>query len=175
MREATGTFGRAVGAISGTARLVAGVVLVGMVAFILVEIVLRVTRGAGTNVLVEFVGYGLAAMTFLAASAAMREGGMVRVGLLLSRVRPGVRRVLDTFCIACGIAMIGLVTVFVARDLLQALERGYETDSLFALPAWLPPLPMFLGLAAFLLDLLLHLVLVASGRTALADDSPDVI
>lgn len=166
---------RALGALSRAARFAAGLILVGMTAFILVEILLRLTRGTGTNVLVEFTGYALAGLTFLAASATMREGGMVRVGILLTRVPAGVRRVLDTFCVLCGIATIGAATFFVARDMLQSLERGYETDSLVALPMWLPPVPLLLGLVAFLLDLLLQLGRVASGRASLPLDAPDAI
>ena len=164
--------GRVVGALSRATRLVAGVLLVAMTAYTLVEIALRLL-GRPSNVVVEFVGYGLAGMTFLAASSTMRDGGMVRVALLLSRMPPGVRRVLDLFCLLCGIATIGTAAWFVAEHMLQSYDRGYETDSL--VPSARPPLPLLLGLVAFVLDMVLHLVLVARGEVQLADDSPDIV
>jgi hypothetical protein len=57
----------------------------------------------------------------------------------------------------------------------RAWDRAYETDSLLALPSWLPPLPMFLGMLSFLLDMALHLVLVGGGTISIANESPDVI
>jgi TRAP-type C4-dicarboxylate transport system permease small subunit len=164
----------AVGALASATRWLAGLVLAVITAYTLIEVALRLA-GHATSVVVEFVGYSLAAMTFLAASATMREGGMVRVGILLARVPPNVHRALDTFCLICTIATLGLVAWFVGRDMLQSYERSYETDSLLPLPSWLPPLPLFLGLIAFLVDMLLHLVLVVRGQARLSDDSPDVI
>jgi TRAP-type C4-dicarboxylate transport system permease small subunit len=167
--------GLCIGWLSRASAVLAMVVLLGITVYVLVEIGLRAARGSGTNVLVEFVGYGLAAITFLAASATMREGGLVRVGILLDRVSPGVRRVLDVMCLLSTIAVIALLTWYVASNLWRAWDRGYETDSLVPLPSWLPPLPMLLGMLTFLLDMSLHLVLVARGDIRIANDSPDVI
>ena len=60
-----------IGALSKAGAAAAALILVGMAAYVLIEIALRATRGSGTNVLVEFVGYGLAGLTFLAASSTM--------------------------------------------------------------------------------------------------------
>ncbi len=170
---AAGPATRAVAALSRTARFVAGLLLVAMTGYTLVEIALRMS-GHATNVVVEFVGYGLAAMTFLAAGGTMREGGMVRVGLLLSRAPPRLRRMLDVLCIACGIATIAVAAWFIGREMLQSYDRGYETDSLVPLPLWLPPMPLLLGLVAFLLDMSVQLVLVTTGRVELPSESLDV-
>lgn len=153
----------------------ATLILLGIAGFVLVEITLRMVRGTGTNVLVEFVGYGLAGMTFLAASSTMREGGLVRVNILLERVPAGARRLLDALCLLATIAVVGIAAWFVAADMWRSYERAYETDSLVPLPMWLPPLPLLAGVTLFLLDMLVHLVLVVSGQARIADDSPEVI
>lgn len=170
-----GVAGQCVGWLSRASAAAAIAVLLGITLYVLIEIGLRALRGSGTNVLVEFVGYGLAAITFLAASATMREGGLVRVGILLDRVSPGVRRALDVVCLLSTIAVVGMCAWYVANDMWRAWDRGYETDSLLALPSWLPPLPMFLGMLSFLLDMALHLVLVGGGTISIANESPDVI
>lgn len=175
VRAREGRLGRTVAALSRTAGALANVVLVLLAAYILLEIALRAVRGTGTNVLVEFIGYGLAALTFLGASATMRDGGMVRVAIVLERLPAGVRRLLDVLCILCGLGSVGLVAWFVGADMLRSLERGYETDSIVALPQWVPPLPMFVGMIVFLLDMLAQLVRIVAGGHALPTESPDVI
>lgn len=164
-----------IGALSKAGAAAAALILVGMAAYVLIEIALRATRGSGTNVLVEFVGYGLAGLTFLAASSTMREGGLVRVSVLLERCGPGVHRALDALCLLATIAAVALFGWHVGADMWRSFERDYETDSLFPLPMWVPPLPLMLGLAIFLLDMLLHLVLVVRGQARLAEQSPDAI
>lgn len=78
-------------------------------------------------------------------------------------------------CILATIAMTGVFAWFVGTDMWRSFQRGYETESLVALPMGLPPLPLLAGLAVFLLDMLALLVQVASGSARIADESPDVI
>lgn len=170
-----GWAGRLVTRLSQAAGMLASLVLVLLAAYILLEIGLRALRGTGTNVLVEFIGYGLAALTFLGASATMRDGGMVRVAIVLERLPAGARRLLDVLCLACGLVSVGLLAWFVGTDMLRSFDRGYETDSIVALPQWLPPLPMFVGMVVFLLDMLAQLVRVVAFGHALPTESPDVI
>ena len=49
--------------------------------------------------------------------------------------------------------------------------RDFWTESIFPLPAWLPPVGLIVGLAVFALDLLLHLVLILRGEVELASSS----
>ena len=161
--------------IARTSSLLAGLVLIAITAYTLIEIALRTLFGVSSNVLVEFVGYGLAAMTLLAASQTMREGDLVRVNVLLQFCPPRIRQVLDAFCLLCGIAVVGLAAQFVWLDMQRSFVRGYETDSLVPLPLWLPPLGLFVGMVAFILDMGAHLVLVLNGKVKLADESPDAV
>jgi TRAP-type C4-dicarboxylate transport system permease small subunit len=155
--------------------LLAGAILITMTAYTIIEIARRTVFGSSSNVLVEFVGYGLAAMTMLAASQTMRDGGLIRVNILLHHASPRVRRVLDAFCLLCGMFVLGFAAWFVWLDMQRSLTRGYETDSLIPLPLWLPPLGLFIGMAAFLLNMAAFLVVVLTGKVVLADESPDEI
>ena len=161
--------------IAKASAVVAGTILIAMTAYTIIEIARRTVFGTSSNVLVEFVGYGLAAMTMLAASQTMRDGGLIRVNLLLQFASPGVRRMLDVFCLLCGMFVLGLAAYYVWIDMLRSFTRGYETDSLIPLPLWLPPLGLFIGMAAFLLNMAALLVLVLTKQAVLADESPDEI
>ena len=154
---------------------VAGIILISMTAYTIIEIVRRTLFGTASNVLTEFVGYGLAAMTMLAASQTMRDGGLIRVNILLQFASPRVRQVLDVFCLLCGMFVLGLAAYYVWLDMQRSFTRGYETDSLIPLPLWLPPLGLFIGMVAFLLNMTALLVLVLTKNLVLADESPDEI
>lgn len=159
--------------VSRASSLLAGVVLVAMAGYTVIEIVRRVVFGSASNVLVEFVGYGLATMTFLGAAQTMRDGGLIRVNVVLNFVPLWVRRILDTFCLLCGLAVVGFAARFVWIDMLRSYTRGYQTDSLVPLPAWLPPLGLLIGMLVFLLDMAVHLALVVVGRRRVADESAE--
>lgn len=160
---------------AGGSSAVAGFILISMTAYTIIEIARRSIFGTSSNVLTEFVGYGLAAMTMLAASQTMRDGGLIRVNILLQFASPRVRQVLDAFCLMCGMFVLGLAAYYVWIDMLRSFTRGYETDSLIPLPMWLPPFGLFIGMVAFLLNMIALLVLVLTERLVLADESPDEI
>ena len=160
---------------SGGSSAVAGFILISMTAYTVIEIVRRTVFGTSSNVLTEFVGYGLAAMTMLAASQTMRDGGLIRVNVLLQFASPRVRKVLDAFCLLCGMFVLGLATYYVWIDMQRSFTRDYETDSLIPLPMWLPPLGLFVGMVSFLLNMAALLFLVITESLVLADESPDEI
>lgn len=161
--------------IAKASAVVAGTILIAMTAYTIIEIARRTVFGTSSNVLVEFVGYGLAAMTMLAASQTMREGGLIRVNILLQFATPRVRQMLDAFCLLCGMFVLGVAAYFVWQDMQRSFTRGYETDSLIPLPLWLPPLGLFIGMIAFLFNMAALLVLVLGNKLVLADESPDEI
>ena len=161
--------------IARVASIVAGAILISMTAYTIIEIVRRLAVGSSSNVLTEFVGYGLAAMTMLAASMTMREGGLIRVNILLHLASPRVRQVLDAICLLCGICVVGFAAWYVFADMQRSFTRDYETDSLIPLPSWIPPLGLFIGMVAFLLNMAAFLFLVLARKLVLADESPDEI
>ena len=152
----------------------AGAVLVAITAYTLIEISLRATTGYASNVLVEFVGYGLAAMTLLGAAQAMRDGSLVRVSIFLHFAPAVLRRALDAFCLLCGIAVITFTAWFFWVDIQRSFLRGYETDSLVPLPSWLPPLGLFIGMLTFILEMATRLIAVVSGKGQLPEQAPEV-
>ena len=161
--------------IAKVTQYLAGFVLIAITVYTLIEIALRVMFGISSNVLVEFVGYGLAAMTFLGAAQTMREGGLIRINIFLQFAPPRLRQALDAFCLLCGIAIVAFGAYFVWFDMHRSFERGYETDSVVPLPLWLPPLGLFIGMVAFVLDMAIQLALVLSNKAALADESLDTV
>lgn len=159
---------RAMAALSRVAGVIAAMVLIYVLGHTLVEITLRTLFDRSTNVVIEYAGYGLAAMTYLGLSDAMRAGTLVRVSVLLNRMPRGARRVLDAFCVLVTLFATLFVIWFVWVDMSRSYAREFWTESIVPLPAWLPPIGLIVGLAVFALDLLLHFVLILRGEVELA-------
>ncbi|WP_011583023.1 MULTISPECIES: TRAP transporter small permease [Chelativorans] len=158
--------------LAATARfgeIAAGAVLVAMTAYMLVEIVLRWTLGVSSNQVVEFVGYGLATMTFLGAAQTVRDGGMLRINLLLYFLPEGVRKAFDLLCIAIGIFAISFVGYYYCVDMYSSYVRGYETEGVIALPLWVPPLGLVLGSVLFLVEMVRQFIMIMIGGERFAE------
>jgi TRAP-type C4-dicarboxylate transport system permease small subunit len=161
--------------LSGAAAGLASGVLVAITAYTLIEITLRSTVGVATNVLVEFAGYGLATMTFLGAAQTLRDGGLVRVTLVLRFMPAIVRRICDLLCLLCGILVVAWTAWFVFSDMQRSFVRGYETDSLFALPLWVPPIGMLGGMLVLLLEMIAWLVPTVRGTGKLPTTTSEAV
>ena len=156
-------FDRLISTVSRSAAAVAALLLVYIFLHIIVEIVMRSFFDRSTYVLDEFVGYAVAAMTFLAAGHALNNGHLIRVDLLIGRLqRPG-RRVAEFFSLAVSIGMAGFCAWWVGRDALRHLTRGSVSESIAEVPLWIPVGAVWLGLVFLMLQLLACLLRVAAG------------
>ena len=157
--------------LSRAASIVSGIILIYVAAHTLLEITLRSIFSVSTAVVIEFAGYGLAAMTFLALAETMRTGTLVRVNVLLNFVSKRTRRFLDAFCVLSTFMLTLFITYFFYLDIKRSFVRGFLTDSILPVPAWIPPIGVLVGLIVFAIDLLLHFVLIVRGEIELRDTS----
>lgn len=141
-----------VGRVSG----VIGAALAGaMLLMICYDVLMRYAFNAPTDWANEMSGYALAGIVFLGLAYAQVEGAHVRVDLVVSRLSPGLRHLLER-----ATAWIGLwfVVIFLWQAVVLAVSSyGYGTRSygLLNTPVWMPQTIMSLGVG------LLVLVLVA--------------
>jgi TRAP-type C4-dicarboxylate transport system permease small subunit len=155
-------FQNAVFGISRGAAVVSAALLVLMVLHILLEIVLRSFFASSTFVLDEFVGYGVAAMTFLSLSYALEEGALIRVQLLLTRSPPPARRGLEIVGAGLTLAVSLFLIAHFWSSVSRNWSRGAVSQSIAEVPLWLPEGLVLLGLALFALQLLAYLVRLLS-------------
>jgi TRAP-type C4-dicarboxylate transport system permease small subunit len=144
----------------------AAAVLVGMVVHILWEIALRALFYSSTFVLDEFVGYGVAATTFLALPYALERGDLIRVNVLLNVLEENgwARRLVELACIASTLWVVGLVIAYFWRSVTRNWTRGTVSSSIAEVPLWIPEGLMLVGLAIFWLHLLVYLLGICLGR-----------
>lgn len=147
-----GLVGRWIDMLANAAAVVAAGILAIMVGFVLYEIVLRAAFASSTYVLDEFIGYGVASMTFLSLAAALRNGVFIRVGLVLSNVGPGTRRLIEILSCALGTALFGFVGYYFSKLVMRDFARGTVSNSVAEVPLWIPEGIMLCGVLILVLQ-----------------------
>lgn len=156
--------------LSRMAAYVSAAILVLMVGHILFEIVLRNFFSSSTFVLDEFVGYGVAAMTYLTLAHALRNGSLIRVNLLLSRMRGGPRRAMEILCVVMTLALVLFLGRYFWHQLARDFTRGSVSHSIAEVPMWIPEGLVFIGIALLGLQLVAYLVRLILGDPPIDDE-----
>ncbi|NNE21618.1 MAG: TRAP transporter small permease [Rhizobiales bacterium] len=149
--------------INRTAGGIAALLLVYILCHILYEIVLRVGFSSSTYVLDEFVGYAVAAMTFLSLGYALDTGGMIRVDIALGRMRGKPRRVMELICVTATFLMTCFCAWYMWSDVKRNWVRGSVSESVAEVPLWIPTGAVWLGLTLFALQLLFYFIRIVRG------------
>lgn len=131
---------------------------------ILLEIVLRSVFSTSTFVLDEFVGYGVAASTFLALGYALEHGSLIRVGLLVGRLDGKTKRAVEAFCALSTLWITSLLICFMGVTAQRSWTRGRVSSSIAEVPMWIPETVVLVGLAVFWVQLLAYLLRQFTGE-----------
>jgi len=141
--------------------VLAAVFLVAIAALTLFQVVGRLV-GAAVPDAGELAGYAMAAAIFLSLAHTFRSGGHIRVNLLLTHVRPGLRRALETWCIA-ALALLGaLFAWFAVGMVIDSYTMGDVSTGMLSVPLWIPQIGMAVGAILFeiaVLEEFVHVVL----------------
>ena len=112
----------------------------------------------------ELAGYAMAGATFLALAPTFRSGGHIRVNLLLSHVRPGLRRAFEIWCLAI-LAVIGaMFAAFSVQMVLDSHSFGDVSTGMITIPLWMPQVSMALGAILLEIAVIDEFVSVLRGR-----------
>ncbi|MCV2892624.1 TRAP transporter small permease subunit [Lentibacter sp. XHP0401] len=142
-----------------TSRLSAFAAQLGMVAIvlmavhILIEITLRAFWSTSTFILDEFVGYEVAAMTFLGLGAALDDKVLLRVNLLLLPLKGWLRVAVELFNALATLAVFSFLTFHLIRQTIRSFERKTTSLSILETPLWIPQSILVLGLVIFCIQL----------------------
>ncbi len=145
----------------------AGLAALCLLAIFVLMIVASVGRELGWRVgtINDLVSWLCAAAAFLAMAQAFRNGDFVRVTLLLERLPPGMRRAVETACLAVAAVAIGYLAWWAARFTYESWQFKDMAGGLLVLPMWIPQLSFVVGAALFFVAVVDELVLVLRGHT----------
>jgi len=113
----------------------------------------------------DFTGFFLAAGSFLALAYTLRQGGHIRVSLVISLLNSRIRHIFEVWCILLATA----VTIYFTWYTFSLARESYTYNDLspgmIAVPLWIPQSAMLLGLVVLTIALLDELVCALLGRT----------
>lgn len=138
---------------------IAAVVLIYMVLHIIFEIVLRLFFSKSTYVMDSFVGYGMAAITFLSMAYSMRDGSLIRVNIALTKMRGVVRDVFEIVGLAATLVVsCFFIYFFWTKIFWRNLIRERVSPTIVELPLYVPEVFVVLGLFCFALQVIVLLI-----------------
>ena len=114
----------------------------------------------------DFTGFFLAAATFLALAYTLRQGGHIRVTLLLTRLPARAQRGVEIMVVAVALAMSAYASWYMLLLVYESFEYGDRSSGMVSVPLWLPQLPVAFGLIILTIALLDELVGLLRGRLA---------
>jgi TRAP-type C4-dicarboxylate transport system permease small subunit len=164
-------FQTSVFAISRLGAAISCAILVGIVGLIIFEITLRFFFSTSTFVLQEFVGYGVATCTFMSLGYALEHNSLIRVNVLLTRVGPGWRRVLEGLASVLTMGIVAMLMWFFWLRVLRHWTRGSVSNSIAEVPLWIPEGALLLGLGIFWLQLFAYGLRQVTGHTPPVPDT----
>jgi TRAP-type C4-dicarboxylate transport system permease small subunit len=172
MARPGGPLAAAAAALRGAAMAVSGAAVVGMMALVTFEVLLRTFANRSTLVADEMAGYLLVAMTFLGLAPSLRGGAFIRIDTYRDRLRGGARRLLDAGLVTVGLAYAVTMDWYLWGLLADSWRLGTTSIQVSRTPLWIPQAVMAVGGLLLIVELLLEMALVIAAEEALpAGDS----
>ena len=137
--------------------VVSGLALVGIVAFVLIQIVAR-PLGLVVSWSAEFAGYAMAASSFMGLAYTLNTGGHIRVNLLADRLPTSWQRWLERLCLLMASGIVGFFAWYCVAMTYDSYQFNEMGQGIIAVPLWIPQLWMALGVACLWLALVDNLV-----------------
>ncbi|WP_249694802.1 TRAP transporter small permease subunit [Stappia sp. WLB 29] len=153
----------AVSAVSRFFGLIA-MVLTGSAALVVTHMVIvRYFLGGSTVWQTEYVIYALVAATFLGSPYVLLNKGHVNVDLLQLRAAPAGRRILQTLSALAGISFCALLAWSGWVYFHEAWSFGWRTSTVWAIPLWIPLLPLPVGVGLMVLQYIAEIIKIQGG------------
>lgn len=136
-----------------------------ILAIFLLMIFASVGRMAGWRVggVNDIVAWCCAAASFFAMAHAFKHGDFVRVTLLIEKLGPRARRVLEVASLAVAAIAVGYLAWWAVRFTYESWQFKDIAGGMVPIPIWIPQLSFVLGAVLFVLAVLDELVLVLRG------------
>lgn len=151
------------GVLGWAARLCGGLAMLLLLAAVLVVtqmVVIRYVLNGSTIWQTEFVIYATTAAMLLGSPYVLALRGHVGVDVLVEAAGPGWRRVMNLVAAIASLIFVGAMAWSGLHFLLQAIDGGWTTDTVWALPLWIPFWPLPVAMILMLAQLLADVVLV---------------
>jgi TRAP-type mannitol/chloroaromatic compound transport system permease small subunit len=125
-----------------------------MTALIVLEILLRSTTGISTLICEEYSAYLLVVFGAMALAHTFKSGGHIRVDLILSKLSPRARLVVDLGCTIISFFVLVYMVVQLWVYFCGSLSSGQTSMYYSKTPVWVPQIFIVIGTGLMGLQLL---------------------
>ena len=146
------------------AAALAALSLVGIFVVMMAQVVLR-ELGRQFPGADDLSAYLCVATTFFALAATFKRGEMIRVGILIERVGPRLRRAMEFVVLAGGAGLVAYVVWWTAQDMLFSYEIEEVAQGTVPFLLWIPKLALPIGAGLLLVAMLDEIWSVLQGET----------
>lgn len=144
---------RAIERMSGICGVVAALMIMASVLITCQMIFIRAVLGQSTIWQTEAVIYLMISATLVGLPYVQHQRGHVGVDLIPGMLPPMARRVLAIAVLGLTLAMVLAMTFYGYEMFHLAWSRNWKSETVWAIPLWIPYLPMPLGFGVFALQL----------------------
>ena len=144
--------------------VLAGFFLVAIGVMSLIQVVGR-QLGFAAHSYDEFAGYCMAASSFLGLAWTLRCNEQIRMTIIVSMFKGGLRRALEILCLALAIFMVGYFAWASIAMVWTSYSLNDVSQGLVPITLWIPQSGMALGLVILLLAFVDDLLVVLTGGT----------
>ena len=148
---------RAIGLISTLCGIIASLMIFASVLITCQMIFVRFVLNQSTIWQTEAVIYLMITATLIGLPYVQKLRGHVGVDLLPLMLPPGPRKALMLFVLCATVAMMGAMLFYGWEMFHLAWSRNWKSETVWAVPLWIPYLCVPVGFALFLLQLLADL------------------
>lgn len=159
-----GLYIRIVHALSRLCGIISAALIAASVAVVCQLVFMRYVLNASTIWQTELVVYMMIAATLVGTPYVQLIRGHVNVDLLPLYLGRRARMALALLCMALGIAVSGILGWYGLTLTLEALHGGWTSDTIWAVPLWLPYLALPVGFLILTLQYVADLLAVLTGR-----------
>jgi len=140
-----------------------GAIFVLLICIIMVAQSILREFGVRTGASNDVVSWFCAAASFFAMAHAFKHGDFVRVTLLLDKVSPGVRRVLEIVSLVIGAISVGYLAYWANRFTYESYQFKEMAQGLLPIPIWIPQSSFAVGSILLFIAVIDELVIVLRG------------
>lgn len=156
-------FVRVVNLLSAALGLFAALLVAAAVLVVCQMVILRYFLGASTIWQTEFVTYAIVAATFLGSPYVLAIGGHVNVDLVPHYLQGKARRYLLLFAHVLGLVFCAVLFWQSALYWYENWVEGWTTQTIWALPLWIPLLPLPIGFGLLTLQTIAQIAVLMRG------------
>lgn len=140
-----------------------GAMFIALIAVLMIaQSILREFR-VNTGAVNDVVAWFCAAAAFFAMAHAFKHGDFVRVTLVLEKVNPAVRRVMEIGSLFIGSVSVAYLAFWAGRFTYESWEFNDISQGLLPMPMWIPQLSFACGSLLLLVAVVDEFIIVLRG------------